>query len=425
MTRRAGRIGGATLAALCAAGLTLAIPQTAPAAAAASASASANGTITYIKDHNVWIARGDGSGARPLTTGGSAGLPYRAPSQSDTGLVVAVRYQSIVLMNQQGQVLAEIDPPRLPDSLGSTVDGSPVAAAVSPDGALVAYTFAEHSCGSGCHWRTATGYLSTSGGGTPAAYGTSFFTDPSWVTNRRTLHSGGFNYHVMVHDIGSPTQRHWFDDGDIWSPSDDFGNVEVSPDGSLLAGVRGSGDDRDILTYRVNGDIGAGNPPGLPSDACRLDGGPTDRITDPTWSPDSTTLAFGASDGVWTFADNEVPGCAGALRLLLPGASQPDWSASALSPPAATSSLANVKRPKAKGTARVGRVLRATPGTWPAGVTKVDYQWLRNGRAIKGATKQRYRVRKADHARRLSVRVTVQSVTATGVATSKAKRVGR
>ncbi|MBV6727100.1 hypothetical protein [Nocardioides daeguensis] len=421
MTHPSRRIAGAAVAALCAAGLSVPLASV-PTEAAAAADP---GTITFIKDHNVWIARGDGTQARPLTTDGHAGLPYRAPSQSDTGLVAAVRYSHIVTMDQQGRVIAEIDPPRLPDSLGTSMDGSPVATAVSPDGALIAYTFAEYSCGSGCQWRTATGYVSTSGGGTPATYGSSFFADPSWVTNRRALHSGGFNYHVMVHDIGSPTQQHWFDDGDIWSPSDDFGNVEVSPDATLLAGVRGSGDDRDILTYRIAGDIRSGALPGPPDDACRLDGGAADRITDPTWSPDSSTLAFAASDGVWTFADNKTPGCGGELRLLLPGASQPDWSAAPLAPPAAAPALVNLERAAVRGRARVGKVLRATSGRWSAGVTVVSYQWLRNGRAIKGATGQRYKVRRADRARRVSVRVTVRSATATGVSVSKATRVRR
>ncbi|WP_141004400.1 PD40 domain-containing protein [Nocardioides humi] len=341
MTHRLGRLAGAGLAALCALSLTLALP---PHATPAASAASGGGTLTYIKDHDVWIARGDGTGARPLTTDGSAGLPYRAPSQSDTGIVAAVRYQNLVVMDQQGRVLAEIDPPRLPSSLGGTMDGSPVDAAISPDGALIAYTFAEHSCTNGCAWRTATGYVSTTGAGTPATYGTSFYADPSWVTGRRTLQSGGYGHHVMVHDIGSPTQQHWFDDGDIWYPSEDFGNVEVSPDGTLLAGVRGYGDDRDILTYRVDGNIRSGTLPGLPADACRLDGEASDKITDPTWSPDSTTLAFGAADGVWTFADNKL-GCTGELRLLLPGASEPDWSAAPLSPPAPAGRAARAGRP--------------------------------------------------------------------------------
>ncbi|MCR1783864.1 hypothetical protein KVF89_15090 [Nocardioides carbamazepini] len=439
MTHRPGRIAGAGLAALCAGALLLPLPHVTP---HASAAASGAGTITYIKDHNVWIARGDGTGARPLTTDGSAGLPYRAPSQSDGGVVAAVRYQNIVTLDQQGRVLAEIDPPRLPSSLGGTMDGSPVNAAISPDGALIAYTFSEHSCTNGCGWRTATGYVSTTGAGTPAAYGTSFYSDPSWVTNRRTLQSGGYGHQVMVHDVGAATQQHWFDDGEIWYPSEDFGNTEVSPDGTLLAGVRGYGDGRDIMTYRINGNIRSGAVPGLPDDACNLDGEPSDKITDPTWSPDSTTLAFGAADGIWTFADNKIPGCTGALSLLLPGGSEPDWSVAPLSPPAGGgpngdqnggpsggpqggdgAAIAALAPPKARGAAKVGKVLRATTGSWSTGVTSVRYQWLRNGRPIKKATKARYQVTRADRGRRLSVRVTVQNGTSTGVATSKAKRV--
>ncbi|MDR0481818.1 MAG: hypothetical protein LBH13_01440 [Cellulomonadaceae bacterium] len=62
------------------------------------------------------------------------------------------------------------------------------------------------------------------------------------------------------------------------------------------------------------------------------------------------------------------------------------------------------------GTRRVGQVLSA-PGRWNWQTenwenTTVRYQWLRNGRAIRGATGQTYRLRNADRGRRISVRVT-------------------
>lgn len=61
--------------------------------------------------------------------------------------------------------------------------------------------------------------------------------------------------------------------------------------------------------------------------------------------------------------------------------------------------------PKISGTARVGSKLTAKPGSWgPAPVT-LKYQWLRNGKAIKGATKSTYTLKAADRARKISVRV--------------------
>ncbi|WP_243056517.1 hypothetical protein [Nocardioides sp. SR21] len=375
------------------AGVAVLVPlsSTPPAAAATSA-----GSIVFIKDHNVWIAGGDGADPRPLTTDGYDALPYRNPSQSDTGLVAASRYATIVTLDQQGNRVAEIDPPALPGSGGHPIDGAPVAVSVSPDGQLIAYSFAE-SCGPGCGFRTATGYVS-SAGTDPAAKGTTYLVDPSWVTNTRTLQSGGYGSQVMIHDVGPAAPRHWFDDGDIWDPSTDYGNVEVSPDGTLLAGVRGTG---DILTYRVNGDVRGGNPP-LPADGCFLDDD-TDRLSDPTWGPDSDTLAFSGAEGVFTFDDVRRNVCSeGTITLIIPGGSEPDWSAKQLSAPAMNS----VTIPEITGKAVVGGTLRASNGTWTAPPTDYTYQWFREDSAIAGANDARYVVGREDAGKRIRVVVT-------------------
>jgi serine protease AprX len=70
--------------------------------------------------------------------------------------------------------------------------------------------------------------------------------------------------------------------------------------------------------------------------------------------------------------------------------------------------------PTISGSPRVGRLLRARPGRW-SGSTPFSYryQWLRCAakcRAIRGATHASYRVRKADLARRLRVRVRASNV---------------
>ncbi|GGR43067.1 Zn-dependent metalloprotease [Nocardioides luteus] len=62
--------------------------------------------------------------------------------------------------------------------------------------------------------------------------------------------------------------------------------------------------------------------------------------------------------------------------------------------------------PKITGTRKVGRLLTATRGTWkPSGIA-FSYQWLRNGKVIKGATGKTYRLVKADRGDRIRVRVT-------------------
>ncbi len=66
-----------------------------------------------------------------------------------------------------------------------------------------------------------------------------------------------------------------------------------------------------------------------------------------------------------------------------------------------------VRKPKVTGKALVGRTVRVKSGAWSAPKARVTYQWLRNGKAIKGATKVSYRIKKADTKARLKVRVTV------------------
>ncbi|MDR3202535.1 MAG: CAP domain-containing protein [Bifidobacteriaceae bacterium] len=81
-----------------------------------------------------------------------------------------------------------------------------------------------------------------------------------------------------------------------------------------------------------------------------------------------------------------------------------------------------VKKVRVAGRAKVGAKLRAKFSTAPSGA-KVKYRWLRAGKAIKGATKARYKLVKKDRRKRISVRVTVsKSGYATARATSRAVR---
>jgi hypothetical protein len=75
--------------------------------------------------------------------------------------------------------------------------------------------------------------------------------------------------------------------------------------------------------------------------------------------------------------------------------------------------------PTIAGTARVGYVLTARPGTWgPAGT--LSYRWLRNGALIAGATGAGYRLTAADHGRRIAVRVTASRAGWTAAARTSA-----
>lgn len=63
------------------------------------------------------------------------------------------------------------------------------------------------------------------------------------------------------------------------------------------------------------------------------------------------------------------------------------------------------KKPRISGSKKVGKTLRAKVGKWSP-KAKLKYQWLRNGKRIKGATKSKYRLKAADRGKRITVRVT-------------------
>jgi hypothetical protein len=271
-------------------------------------------------------------------------------------------------------------------------------------------------------FRSATGYTSASELTDPVPRGTTYFNAPSWVGNNRTLQGGGYGSQVMIDDLGASEPVHWFDDGDIYVPSTDLGRPDLAPDGRHLALLRGYGEDTSIIWYRVNGDATAGPAPADPTPLCQI--GPGPGLSHPTWAPDSDSLAWSESDGIWSRSGAED--CTVLSSLIVPGGSEPDWSGAPLNPPAAVKQVDSLKRPGISGKARVGKVLKASAGRWSTGGVKVTYRWLRNGKAIKGADERRHRVVRADRGRKLQVVVTARkSGWKQDSATSKPVRVKR
>ncbi len=91
----------------------------------------------------------------------------------------------------------------------------------------------------------------------------------------------------------------------------------------------------------------------------------------------------------------------------------------------AAGTLTTVK-PKISGSLKVGTKLTAKPGVWKPSGVKLSYQWLRSGKAIKGATKAVYKLTSKDKGKKITVKVTgKKSGYTTKSATSKAtKKVG-
>lgn len=70
--------------------------------------------------------------------------------------------------------------------------------------------------------------------------------------------------------------------------------------------------------------------------------------------------------------------------------------------------LPNAERPRISGRSTYGRTLKATSGRWDVQPTTFEYRWLRNGKAIGGATKRTYRVGVGDVGAKITFRVTAR-----------------
>ncbi|MBK7821191.1 MAG: CHAP domain-containing protein [Tessaracoccus sp.] len=68
--------------------------------------------------------------------------------------------------------------------------------------------------------------------------------------------------------------------------------------------------------------------------------------------------------------------------------------------------LSATPKPKISGTAKVGKKLTVKAGVWKPVTVKLSYRWLRNGKAVKGATKSTYKLKKADKGKKITVKVT-------------------
>ncbi|WP_436698866.1 hypothetical protein [Nocardioides sp. BYT-33-1] len=416
-----------TLTALALVVSVLGLPGAGPSPAAAAPSTA--GTIVYLKGYDIYVARPDGSGERRLTTDGTAANPWRTPSGADDGTVVAARGTRVVRMDQWGTELNSFDPPDLWDSAGQTIGGTIVHAVVSPDGSRVAYTYEHHTCPphGACRLRQTTAISASTGLTDARQYGFAFYPDPSWVTGSRLV-LGGTSDDLNMFDPGV-SQNAWFYDAqpNVTDPHDLF-EPTISRDGTMMATVRGVGTEQHMGAWELNGDIlrgpiRAGEPAIWPTLTCKWEQA---QFSSPTFSPDSSSLAWATGDGIWMTED---PLDCNAASLTIPGAYAPHWTNAALQSVRPTYSFAKGADPVVtakKGKVKVGKKLHATAGSWSPAPTAVRYQWLRNGKPIKKATGPSYKVKKKDRNRKLSVRVTVsRGWYADAVAVSKKVKVKR
>jgi hypothetical protein len=287
----------------------------------------------FIKENNVWLANPDGSGQYQVTTDGTAENPYASPSQADDGTIVAARKAPnggpLYRLRQNGDLINTIP-------LASMLAG-PFRPHVSPDGQLVAY---EHVFS-----KNVNGYIETSSdvrftrsdGSTPDGIGPETGRgagSPSWIDSNRAF--VGINAVATTQVVGQAAVEWWsdYDHQPTWftfgEDVEDVEDGEVAPNGNVVV-VRGDHTNNTIQLYKSTGGFTS-----LPTPTRTLSqpspGPAGQKFADPTFSPSGDALAWQEGNGVWTESLPADDGAAGEPRLLIPGASEPDWGPAPVNP---------------------------------------------------------------------------------------------
>lgn len=398
--------------------------------------AAGTGTITYVLKGNVFVAHQDGSSPRQVTTDGTAANPWYSPTQSDDGHIVAGHGDLIHRMDQWGTVLTTIDPPDLRSGGNQTLGGRPAHLAVSPNGATVAYTYVKNYCSfpnNVCRDWPVTGFTSSTALTPPDKLGTTYGDTPSWVTSTRLVldQRGPFD-NIYLYDVGRGTVgSYWFGDESLQPTAyTSITDVELSRGTSYATGVEGTLDQARVvfLDFGDLGDYRAGLPtsPGGENGLCATTA--VNGITSPTWSVDGATVAWQQPQGVEMVAMGGAP-CQAEPQVVIPGASAPSFSPAGLQttrPQPVVKSFDVKSKPTVVGAARVGKKLKAAAAKLVPAPTKTRFQWLRDKKPIKHATKATYKVTKKDRRHKISVRTTaIRSGFKTLVTVSRAVPVKR
>ncbi|HMQ66421.1 MAG TPA: CHAP domain-containing protein [Arachnia sp.] len=142
------------------------------------------------------------------------------------------------------------------------------------------------------------------------------------------------------------------------------------------------------------------------------------RVDAGAWAPSGVSLSYqwqrdgkaikGATKSAYTLVDADL---GARIDVRVRGAKAGYTSVTTASKATAAVGVADkvatpAARPKISGAARVGEKMTAKTGTWGPAPVKLTYQWLRDGKAIRGATKSAYALTADDLGAKIGVRVT-------------------
>jgi hypothetical protein len=329
-------------------------------ASALFASIARADSLVYMNGGNVWISHGDGSNPRQVT---GAPNTWSWPTEDDAGNILVAGGQEnisagvedtagseIYRLNQQGASLSA--PQQTPGSM-STVSCPtypPVSLRVAPNGQHYAYHsfFCDHEI---------TQIGTVGGQGFTSSEYMEDFVFPYWADNSDFVISRGGVPLVdsegewWVHDLGDNADYgfNWFGDPDSYAGNPGgwatgFDGIAVSRDGTKVATLEedaanwSDGAARKVAIRLWSAD-GAPTPANsgtvtAPTLKCELDlpGDPGATAwfdnAGPSFSPDGTRLAFAEPDGVHIANVSNLNSCGSITApLVVPGATQPFWSA--------------------------------------------------------------------------------------------------
>lgn len=180
--------------------------------------------------------------------------------------------------------------------------------------------------------------------------------------------------------------------------------IDATAPGTQLAVKRGSGvgnADRATLSFSAEDALS-----GVAATTYRIDGGDWQRLGD-----GDAPKVTGFGEHTVEFFSTDVAGNPEPLRSLVVDLADVD-------------TIAAIVAPQVSGQPVYGATLTATSGTWNTKGLTLRHQWLRDGRAITGASRASYRLGASDVGHRISVRVTA-SKAGLGAASSTSASTGK
>ena len=306
----------------------------------------AGGSIVHIRDGNVWLMAPDGSGARQVTTDGTAEDPYRAPTQSDDGTIWAVRREAYLdgegrshgrgwvhRMDRHGTSLgAPFAPPQAEagDSFVQYAWGI-TDLAVSPDGQVLVYEtfYSSTNCATpGCIIGDPAWFLLAvrADGSSPVTSPLWVLHDePEWISSTTVLTTSRFDG-AFTASLDATEATPWWDD--------ELNRVSAAAyaAGSFAAVVDRWSDEASAYVSELHVFATPG-PPTPPQTGCVAATTADGYYSDTDVAGDGRTLVWEETPyddqgqgGIWSAAiEGSSPCAVSTARLIAADATAPEW----------------------------------------------------------------------------------------------------